>query len=209
MKQKYLPFIILLLGLFITACSQQPAATATEEAATAVPDINYVPFSDEKLGLAIVYPEDWVVQPVFGGLTVASSQDVIDADSLAAMGENGFVNFLPGELDVFNFQTEQNFSGTDALGVLGVYKQLLEREGQSYDIVEPAQLLDIEAQSASMMVLHSTEDGESVITILAVVINEDYMALISAASLESSAATMRPIFDRIINSTQVTFPVLN
>ena len=59
------------------------------------------------------------------------------------------------------------------------------------------------------MVLNSTEDGESITTILAVIINEDYMVLISAASLESSAATMRPIFDHIIESTLVSFPVLN
>jgi hypothetical protein len=206
MKQKYLPFIVLLFSLFITACNQQPATPPppTEEAAAA--EINYVPFSDETLGLATVYPEDWTAQTVFGGLTIASSQAVIESESLANLGEEGFVNFIPGELGVFNAQTGQDFRPIDALIILGVYKQLLEREGQSYQIVEPAHSLDIEAQSAGIMVLHSTEEGESLITILAVIINEDYMALISAASLEPSAATMRPIFDQIINGTQVTFP---
>ena len=206
MKQKPLYLIILLFILSAAACNQQPSPTPeeTEEAATA--DINYIPLSDEELGLAIVYPEDWVTQAVFGGLTTASSQSVIDASSLADIGENGFVNYLPGELGVFNLQTGQEFSASDALVILGVYKQLLEREGQSYQIVEPAHSLDIEAQSSGMMVLRSTEDGKPLITILAIIINEDYMALISAASLESSAATMRPIFDRIISSTQVTFP---
>lgn len=202
MKPKYLPWIVLLFTLFAAACgSKQPEAQPTAAA-----DVNYVPFSDETLGLSILYPEDWVVKTVFGGLTAASAQEVIDADSLADIGENGFVNFIPGELGVFNLQTGQNFSPQDALIILGVYKQLLEREGQSYQIVEPAHSLDIEAQSAGMMVLRSTEDGESLITILAVIINEDYMALISAASLEPSAAAMRPVFDRIIGSTQVTFP---
>jgi hypothetical protein len=168
--------------------------------------MNYVPFSDETLGLATVYPEDWVAQTVFGGLTIASSQAVIDAESLADLGEGGFVNFIPGELGVFNLQTGQDFRPIDALIILGVYKQLLEREGQSYQIVEPGRSLDIEAQSAGMMVLRSTEDGQPLITILAVIIDEDYMALISAASLEPSAVTMRPIFERIITSTQVTFP---
>ena len=209
MKQKYLPVIVLLLSLYITACNQQPDTPppATDEAATA--NINYVPFSDEKLGLALVYPEDWTAQTVFGGLTVASSQSVIDADSLADLGEDGFVNYIPGELGVFNLQTGQNFTAKDALIILGVYKQLLEREGQTFRIVEPAHSLDIEAQSSGLMVLNSTEDGESITTILAVIINEDYMVLISAASLESSAATMRPIFDHIIESTLVSFPVLN
>ena len=206
MKQKPLYLIILLFILLAAACNQQPNPTLTETEEAATVDINYIPFSDAELGLAIVYPEDWVTQAVFGGLTTASSQSVIDASSLADIGENGFVNYLPGELGVFNLQTGQEFSASDALVILGVYKQLLEREGQSYQIVEPAHSLDIEAQSSGMMVLRSTEDGKPLITILAIIINEDYMALISAASLESSAATMRPIFDRIINSTQVTFP---
>lgn len=204
MKPKYLPFIVLLFSLIIAACNQPPASPVTEE--TTAAEMNYTPFSDKTLGLATVYPEDWVAQTVFGGLTIASSQAVIDAESLANLGEEGFVNFIPGELGVFNLQTGQDFRPIDALIALSVYKQLLEREGQSYQIVEPAHSLDIEAQSAGMMVLRSTEEGEPLITILAVIINEDYMALISAASLEPSAATMRPIFDRIINSTQVTFP---
>jgi hypothetical protein len=206
MKPKHIHLIAFLFVLFAAACDRQAATPPPATAETVPANINYVPFSDETLGLATVYPEDWVVQTVFGGLTIASSQAVIDAESLANLGEEGFVNFIPGELGVFNLQTGQDFRPIDALIALGVYKQLLEREGQSYQIVEPAHSLDIEAQSAGMMVLRSTEEGEPLITILAVIINEDYMALISAASLEPSAATMRPIFDRIINSTQVTFP---
>lgn len=206
MKPKHIRLIAFLFVLFAAACDRQTATPPPGTAETAPVNINYVPFNDETLGLAIVYPEDWVVQTVFGGLTAASSQEVIDAESLADIGDNGFVNFIPGELGVFNLQTGQNFSAKDALIILGVYKQLLEREGQSYEIVEQAHSLDVAAQSAGMMVLRSTEDGKPLITILAVVINEDYVALISAASLEPNAAAMRPIFDRIIGSTQVTFP---
>lgn len=190
----------LLLILFVAACNQQPAAP------TAVPEVNYLSFSDGDLGLTIDYPEDWIVHNAFGGLTAASSQEVIDAASLANIGDNGFVNFIPGELGIFNLQTGQSFSAGDAQAILGVYKQLLEREGQSYEIVEPVHPLNMDAQSAAMMVLRSTEDGKSLITILAVVINDDFMALISAASLEPGAAAIRPIFDHIISSTQVTAP---
>ena len=193
MKQKYLHLITLLFLLVAAACNQQPDIAPEATIEIAATDINYIPFSDAQLGLTIIHPDDWVTQAVFGGLTTASSQAVIDASSLADIGENGFVHFIPGELGVFNLQTGQEFSASDALVILGVYKQLLEREGQSYQIVEPAHSLDIAAQSAGMMVLRSTEDGESLITLLAVIINEEYMALISAASLESSAVTMRPI----------------
>lgn len=206
MKPKQMHLIAFLFVLFAAACDRQAATPPPGTAEAAPANINYVPFSDETLGLAFVYPEDWVVQTVFGGLTAASSQEVIDAESLADIGENGFVNYLPGELGVFNLQTGQNFDAKDALIILGVYTQLLEREGQSYEIVEQAHSLDVAAQSSGMMVLRSTEDGKPLITLLAVIINEDYMALISAASLEPGAAAMRPIFDRIIGSTQVTFP---
>jgi hypothetical protein len=206
MKPKHLCLIASLFVLFAAACDRQPATPPPGTAEATAANINYIPFSDDMLGLSIVYPEDWVVQTVFGGLTAASSQEVIDAESLADIGDNGSVNFIPGELGVFNLQTGQNFSAKDALIILGVYKQLLEREGQSYEIVEQAHSLDVEAQSAGMMVLRSIEDGEPLITVLAIIINEDYIALISAASLEPSAAAMRPIFDRIIGSVQVTFP---
>jgi hypothetical protein len=56
------------------------------------------------------------------------------------------------------------------------------------------------------MVLRSTEDGEPLITIMAVVMSDTHIALISAASLEDTADEMRPIFESIIESVEVRAP---
>ncbi len=196
---KLVPVIIAFIFLLpLTACKSQ------EE--TSEPDINYISYSDEELGVTLAYPEEWVTSGGFGGLTVASSQEAIDGESLADLGDNGFVLVIPGELGLFNKQTGQSFGKEDVVQVLNVYKQLLEREGQTYVGIEPPQKITIEGLPAAVMVARSEEDGTPLITILGVIMDDDYMALISAASLEPTAGTMRPIFDRIINSIQITNP---
>jgi hypothetical protein len=195
-------FLILaiMLAILLAACG------GNETAAPDQPDISYVPYSDEELGVALVHPESWVTAGGFGGLTVASSQEVIDGDTLADIGDNGFVLVIPGELGIFNQQTGQSYTEADTLQILAVYKQLLEREGQTHLGVEPPQELTIEGQPAAMMVTRSEEENQNLITILAVVAHDDYMALVSAASLEQASADMRPIFEHIINSIQLTNP---
>ncbi len=188
--------IILLLFLFGCTKKEEPIQA----------NINYIPYTNDELGISLAYPEDWVVHNAFGGLTVASSQDVIDGDSLADLGDNGFVLVIPGELGIFNLQTKQQFTDADALQILGVYKQLLEREGQSYLGLEPPQSFTVDGQPAAMMVSRSSEEGKNLVTILAVIMNDEYMALVSAASLEPAAETMRPTFEQVINSIHLTTP---
>ena len=198
MRTKQLFFLFFITALLF-ACRRQ-AKTGDGQ------PLNYVPFADEALGLSLMYPESWIVHNAIGGLTVASDQSVIDGQSLAEIGDNGFVNIIPGELGIFNLQTGQDFQKDDALPMLGVYKQLLERAGQSYQEVEAPEAFTIEGQSAARMVVRSSEGGGALVTILAVVINDEFMALVSAGSLESTAAEMRPIFDEIVGSIQVTVP---
>ncbi|MCP4425059.1 MAG: hypothetical protein GY803_11235 [Chloroflexi bacterium] len=189
----------LILPLLIAACG-------IKEDEPVQPDVNYVPLTDEELGVSLVHPEGWVSSSGFGGLTVASSQEVIDGDSLAEIGDNGFALIIPGELDIFNKQMGQTFTEADALPILNVYKQLLEREGQTHQEIEPPQEVTIEGQPAAMMWTRSQEEGKNLIIVLAVIINDDYMALVSAASLEPASEEMRPIFEHIINSIQIASP---
>jgi hypothetical protein len=203
MKLKQLLLTILLTTIILAACNNQ--AEISEESQE--PTTNFVLYTDEELGVALNHPEDWVVHSGFGGLTVASSQEVIDGESLAEIGDNGFVLVIPGELGVFNMQLGQQFTEDDALQVLNVYIQLLEREGQTHLEIEPPQAFTIDGQSAASMVTRSQEDGKNLITIFAVVMNGDFMALVSAASLEFKADEMRPIFDEIIQSIHVLTPV--
>lgn len=200
MKLKPLHLFTLLITLFLAACNGQPK---TPEAT----DINYVPFTDETLGVSLVYPEDWITFEAFGGLTLATTQAIIEEESLANLDDGGFVNIITGELDVFNFQTGQEIQPDESLIALSVYKQLLEKAGQSFQVVEPPVKLEIEdASSSAMTVLRSMEDGKQLHTVLAIILNEDYIALISAASLEFKAEAYRPTFDHVIQSIRVSPP---
>lgn len=191
--------LAVLFIFFLVGCGSKTADSISA-------DINFIPHTDDALGVSLVYPENWIVKNSITGLTIASSQSVIDSDSLSDIGNNGFVVVIPGELDVFNFQTGQEITSDNSMLALSVYQELLAREGQSYQPVEPPQPLEIDAGSGTMTVLRTTEDGKSLITVMAVIINDDFMALVSAASLESTAVDMRPIFDKIIQSIQVMAP---
>jgi ornithine cyclodeaminase/alanine dehydrogenase-like protein (mu-crystallin family) len=141
-----------------------------------------------------------------GGATIATSQSVIDAESLADIGEEAFIVVIPGEIDYFNFQTSQTFNRDDVLSALETYKNLLEQEGQQYVTIIPPQAYTNENQNMARMILRSVEDGEPLITVMAVVMSDNYMALVSAASLEDTAEAMRPIFYDIIDSIEVRPP---
>lgn len=198
--------LIFFLLILITACNQeeQEEATATAEADQST--VQYVPFVDDELGLTLQHPANWVTQSAFGGATIATSQSIIDAESLAEIGEEAFVVVIPGEIDQFNFQTGQSFTEDDVLSALATYKVLLEREGQEYVTVQPPEAFTNDRQKMARMVLRSTEDGEPLITVMAVVMEDGYMALISAASQEETADEMRSIFNRIIESIHVGPP---
>lgn len=206
MRQKFRPgsiLFIFLTMLLLAACNQN----GTEE----TPEVNqandqYVLFGDDALGLTAQYPANWVTHSAFGGATFASNQSAIDAESLADIGEEGFVLVIPGEIAQFNFQTSQSFQREDVLQVLATYKALLEREGQQFVAVEPPEAFTRNNQNMARMVLRSTEDGAPLITVMAVVMSDTYMALVSAASLEEVADEMRPIFIKIIDSIQVRPP---
>ncbi len=202
MKSKIFLLATLLIALVLPACNEAEAPEEPE-----APETNFVLHTDEDLGVALNHPEEWVVHSGFGGLTVASSQAVIEGESLADIGDEGFVLVIPGELGIFNLQLGQQFTEDDALEALNIYIQLLEREGQNHLAIEPPQAFTIDGQSAASMVTRSQEDGNNLITILGVIMNGEYMALVSAASLEASADDMRPIFDEIIQSIRVLTPV--
>lgn len=201
MKTKYLLLGLLIISLIFSAgCNNQPDTPAESET-------TYLPFSDEALGVSLVYPEGWVSHNAIGGLTVATSQAIIDAESMATLDDGGFLNIITGELAMFNFQIGQEIQPDESLVALGVYKQLLEQTGQSFQVVEPPVELTVEgASSSSMTVLRSMEDGKQLHTLLAVIIAENNMALISAASLEFKAEEYRPTFDHIIQSIRVSTP---
>lgn len=212
--------LILFLFIFIAACKQEepsgtpepseenaaPTEQATEEETTPPPSTQFVPLIVNENGLSLQYPANWVTHSASGGTTVASSQAVIDAESLADIGEDAFVVIIAGEIDVFNFQTSQNFTTDDIIQVLQTYKALLEKEGQVYVVVEPPQAFTNNNQNMARVILRSTEADQPIITVMAVIMGDSYIALVSAASSEDKAEEMRPIFYEIIDSIEVQAP---
>ena len=92
-----------LLWLTLAACGEQDSPSTT-----GLP--NVVTQRDPDFGVTVSYAEDWIVHNSIGGLTIASSQSVIDSDSMANIGDNGFVLIIPGEIDVLNFQSNQSIT---------------------------------------------------------------------------------------------------
>ena len=226
-KSFYLPVMLILL-LSLAACDQSdpaetvdtadetavtstdsaesPAEPTAEPTAEPVDTTVYTTYTNETSGLTLDYPEAWVASDSFSGVTFASSQTVLDGESLADIGENGFVNIIPGELELFNFQANQDLKPGDAVQTLIVYRSLLEKEGQRYQAVEPPSSLEVEADSSVVSVFRTEEDGEILIMLMAIVINEGQVTFITAASLEETAVEMRPIFDHMLNSVQISAP---
>lgn len=197
MKKIYLTLLTLLLFVTLAACSGQDNAET---------ELSYIPFSSEELGLSLEYPEAWSTFDAFGGLTLTSNPAIIEEESFENLGDAGYVNIIVGELAVFNFQIGQEIQPDEAMVALGVYKQLLEQNGQSFQVVEPlAELEAADISSGAKIVVRSMVDGKQLHTILAVIIDEGQIALISSGSLEYKAEDYRPTFEQILASIQV-FP---
>ncbi len=190
--------------------SQTPTENPVEEPMEEPADNTvYASYANNASGLALDYPENWVANDSFSGVTFASNQAIIDGESLADIGENGFVTIIPGELDLFNFQSQQELKAGDAGQALIIYRSLLEKEGQNYQAVEPPILLEVEADSSAMTVFRTEVDGRTLIMLMATVINDGQIAFITAASGEETAVEMRPTFNHMLNSLQLTSPAAN
>jgi hypothetical protein len=200
MLKRILPILALLL-LSLAACRNEPDEVVGEGA---VPE-DFVPYESETMGLRLQHPEGWVVHRAFNGLTLASSQEVIDGSSLAQIGEEAFVNIIPGELAVFNMQTGGTFSSEQPQEVLERYRALLEEQGQIYTVMEPPEVSNIEGRNVATMVVRSTVEGQTLVTILGSHLNGEYVALSSAGALEAHFEEARPELEQIVRSIEV-FP---
>ncbi len=192
-----LPILLFITLLFLAACGGDEAAPEAD---------NFVSHTDAELGLTLSYPEAWIIHNSIGALTVASSQIVIDSDSLADIGDNGFVLIIPGEIDILNFQSNQDLAEDKPLPALYVYQQMLEKGGQAYLGLEPPHELELDDQTGAITLTRATIDGETFMTFLAVIMNDGQIALISAGALEESFDALRPSLEQIIQSIQVTAP---
>ncbi|HSM54943.1 MAG TPA: hypothetical protein VK879_02210 [Candidatus Sulfomarinibacteraceae bacterium] len=201
MYKRLLLLLALLAAGLLVACEQDQDAAATQE-----PAQPYVSYESEELGLVLEYPEGWVAHTGFNGLTIASDQLVIDSNSLSEIGDEAFVTIIPGELALFEMQTQETFAADQPQAVLQKYRSLLEDEGQVYTVVEPLTTTTVNGENLATMVLSSPVEGETLLTLLGVVINDDFMALVSAGALEETFESARPTLERVVSSIVVTPP---
>ncbi len=186
--------VILLAVLLLTACG----GTAETPPTTT--------YSNPSMGIQFEYPEDWVSADSFGGTTVASSQALIDGESMADIGDGGFVIVLPIEREVLNFQTGQTLEEGDAVGAANLYKTLLEREGGTYVVSQPIEEFDIDGQPAAQMILRTTLDGTNMLVLLGAISANDQVVLYSASAQEVAFGDQRATFEQIIDSMQASPP---
>lgn len=198
-KIKTLTFAVgLLLALGLAACqSDTPAAES---------DQPFKIFHDEALGLTLEYPENWLTHSSISGLTLATSQALIDGQSLAEIGDEASVVIIPGEIALFNAQTDQELTSEDALQALRVYRELLVRQGQNYvELAEP-QMIEVDGQQIAIWPQESQVDGKNLVVRMGIVMGDEHMALVSAASIKDKADEYEPLFEHIISSIHVEAP---
>lgn len=175
----------------------------------AAPEVgDFVPYSDAENGLSLEIPSNWVARQTLPGVTIGSSERVLDIESFADLGQGGVLVIIPGELDVLAFQTGEAFTGDDPVDLLSLYVELLQREGQEYLGVAPPERFTADGQEGAKTVLQSRQDGITLEIIMAAIVNEEagYVAFVSTAAQTDAAAPLRPTFEAIIDTIHVEAP---
>lgn len=194
--------LIAIATVLSSACRQE----ATPPAADSDPARSYNAVTVDSLGLSLEYPEGWIVHEAFSGLTLASSQEVIDEASLADIDDEAFVNIIPGELAVFNMQSGQQFSADQPAEVLAHYQALLENEGQTFVVRRAPEIQTINGQNVARMTVESDVDGERLVSIMSVILNEEFMAFVSAGALRDHFEAIEPVLLHVLDTIVVTPP---
>lgn len=204
LKIRYI-LMLLAIGMAVAlpAACQQNAPPAPDDGAA---EVSYDSLEVDSLGLSLEYPEGWVAHEAFSGLTLASSQEVIDSASLADIGDEAFVNIIPGELAVFSMQAGEEFNSERPAEVLAYYRALLENEGQTYAVRRPPEIRTVNGQNVAQMTVESDVDGERLVTIFSVILNDEFMAIASAGALNERFDNVQPILTHILDSIVVDPP---
>lgn len=220
MKRWFIVLLILFLCLLPLACRQAdsgstPVSEATGEQ-SASPVLagtaenltgSFVPYESKSLGLSLLYPSGWFTHTSFSGLTLASSPTVIEEESLADLQGEAFVNIIPGEIAVYEMQLGEEFDSNDPVAVLNSYLRLLQAQGENYIALSaPARQEMNGQQMATMVVGLQVGNNDTLMTILGVVINDEYMALISAGALQESFREKEPMLRAVLESIEVSPP---
>jgi len=202
MAKKICLLLMIILATLASACRQDAASPQSAKSE----DVVYILLDDEELGVSVEYPEGWILHDSFSGLTLASSQAVIDDTSLAGIGDESFVNIIAGELTVFGMQVGADLNSERPGEVLDVYRGLLENEGQSFAVRQPPETGTVKGQNVAQMTVESEIDGEQLVTIFSVIINGEYMAIASAGALRDHFDHVQPTLTHVLDSIVISPP---
>lgn len=198
--------VILLAAAAFLIIRNRNNNTQTDAAA---PDIGeFVPYADPENGLSLEMPANWIVRQTLPGITLGSSERVLDIESFSELDQDGVLVIIPGELDTLAFQTGESFPGDDPVDLVNLYVDLLKREGQEYLGVAPPTRFTADGAEGAKTVLQSREDDITLEIIMAAIVNKEsgYIAFVSTAAEVDAAPALRATFEAILDTIHVEAP---
>lgn len=163
------------------------------------------PYSNEKSGLTLQIPANWIARETDPGITIASSERALDIETFDDLQGDGVLVIIPGEIGFLEFQAGDSFIGRDPMSLLTLYIELLQNEGQEYLNVVPPQSFEADGQPGAKAVFQSLDGETTLEIIMAAIVNEEagYVAFVSTAAAVESAAALRPTFEAVLNTIHV------
>ncbi|MCB8973695.1 MAG: hypothetical protein H6654_09065 [Ardenticatenaceae bacterium] len=191
----------------------EPTAVPTEEPTaepTADPSAGFTDFSNDVLGVALSYPEDWAIEfdELGNELKLASSQTILedsDDNIEGAIFNMLFVNAAElGSID-------PTVDATDPVQILGLFVDFFAQpseDGISVTVTQEPTAVTINGQSGAEVLADATdEEGDTAVMKIMILMADTRAAIVLAGAETSVEAENRPILDSIANSIVLSTPV--
>lgn len=181
--------------------TEAPTATPVPPTATPDPTAGFELYTNASQGISLRYPADWILDDSFF-ITLATGEELLDGPD---EGEEGaFVTIISGPAE--------DLGSNDPMDLMDEFMaELLEDESEA-EVIEGPTATTINGQDAAVAVAKGpVEDGEEtlIIVILATIINGDQAAVVIGITPEETEDEYRPVIEAIINSVEVTTPVVS
>ncbi len=187
----------LLLGGFLAACGGGKVDTAAFKQA-----------SSEELGITIGYPEAWVADFTEGDIQLATSQELFDSPD--KVDEGALVIITGFDQAMTSLLSPEEIEPGDAVALLDVFREIVLAGEEEATIREEAKAVQYNGHAAAMMIIDAkSEAGEDLFIMLTAVPNENVIVYLFAATPAAQEEEMRPLFDAILNTIDLSTPTLS
>ncbi|HRQ40252.1 MAG TPA: hypothetical protein PLD25_20265 [Chloroflexota bacterium] len=199
MKKRVLLF--LLLGLLVLA------ACGGDSNDGGIDTGSFKTVTDEELGFTMGYPEEWVSRGGEGDIQLATSQELFDSPDKV---EEGALIIVTGfEKVMVNMLTLEEVDVEDPVALLNVFSQIVLEGDDATTIREDAKAITLNNYPAAQMTIDAISDtGEGVYGQLTAVPNAEAVIYIFAATPQAQEEEMRPIFEAMYSTIQLSAPHL-